>query len=148
DELSARQHAFGYSFEDLRHVMTPMASAGQDAIWSMGDDTPIAPLSRLPQSLYAYVRQRFAQVTNPAIDPLREELVMSLVMYLGRRGSLLAQRPGRRTLLRIEHPVLLAEEMAALRRAGGSEITTLSAAWEAAAGPAELERALEKLAGD
>jgi glutamate synthase (NADPH/NADH) large chain/glutamate synthase (ferredoxin) len=119
----------------------------------MGDDTPIAPLSRLPQSLYTYVRQRFAQVTNPAIDPLREELVMSLVMYLGRRGSLLAQRPGGRTLLRVEHPVLLAEEMAAMRRAGGSgggggELTTLSAVWEAAAGPAELLRALETLSRD
>src|SRR5467141_2436568 len=148
DELAARQHAFGYTHEDLRYVLAPMAAEARDAIWSMGDDTPIAPLSRVPQSLYAYVRQRFAQVTNPAIDPLREELVMSLVMYLGRRGSLLAQRPGRRTLLRMEHPVLLAEEMAALRRAGGSEITTLSAVWEAAAGPAELERALEKLARD
>src|SRR5258705_13461724 len=73
---------------------------------------------------------------------------MSLVMYLGRRGSLLAQRPGRRTLLRLEHPVLLAEEMAALRHAGGAELTTLSAVWEAAAGPAELERALEALARD
>ncbi|HEX9217380.1 MAG TPA: glutamate synthase large subunit, partial [Gemmatimonadales bacterium] len=147
DELSARQHAFGYSHEDLRYVISPMAAEGRDAIWSMGDDTPIAPLSRLPQSLYAYVRQRFAQVTNPAIDPLREELVMSLVMYLGRRGSVLAQRPGGggRTLLRLDHPVLLAEEMAALRRAGGAEITTLSAVWEAAAGPEELSRALETL---
>src|SRR6266436_3019086 len=140
DELTARQHAFGYSHEDLRYVISPMAAEGRDAIWSMGDDTPIAPLSRLPQSLYSYVRQRFAQVTNPAIDPLREELVMSLVMYLGRRGSVLAQRPGGRTLLRIEHPVLLAEEMAALRRTGGggggggggSDLTTLSAVWEAA----------------
>jgi len=148
DELTARQHAFGYSHEDLRYVMAPMAAEGRDAIWSMGDDTPIAPLSRVPQSLYAYVRQRFAQVTNPAIDPLREELVMSLVMYLGRRGSLLAQRPGGRTLLRIEHPVLLAEEMAALRRAGGSELATLSAVWEAAAGPDELARALETLSRD
>ena len=148
EELTARQHAFGYGHEDLRYVITPMATEGRDAIWSMGDDTPIAPLSRLPQSLYSYLRQRFAQVTNPAIDPLREELVMSLVMYLGRRGSLLAQRPGGRTLLRIEHPVLLAEEMAALRRAGGSELTTLSAVWEAAAGPEELSRAVERLSRD
>src|SRR5204862_2836802 len=132
-----------YSHEDLKFVIAPMAAEAKDAIWSMGDDTPIAPLSKLPQSVYAYVRQRFAQVTNPAIDPLREELVMSLVMYLGRRGSLLAQRPGRRTLRRVEHPVLLAEEMAALRHAGGAELPTLSAVWEAAAGPAEPERALE-----
>jgi len=148
EELTARQHAFGYSHEDLRYVISPMAAEGKDAVWSMGDDTPIAPLSRLPQSVYAYVRQRFAQVTNPAIDPLREERVMSLVMYLGRRGSLLAQRPGAKTLLRLEHPVLVAEEMAALRRAGGAELTTLSATWEAAAGPEELARALEKLAQD
>src|SRR6266446_6438658 len=148
DELTARQHAFGYSHEDLRYVISPMAAEGRDAIWSMGDDTPIAPLSRRPQSLYAYVRQRFAQVTNPAIDPLREELVMSLVMYLGRRGSVLAQRPGGKSLLRIEHPVLLAGEMAALRRAGGAELTTLSAVWEAAAGPEELARALETLSRD
>jgi glutamate synthase (NADPH/NADH) large chain/glutamate synthase (ferredoxin) len=148
DELTARQHAFGYSHEDLRYVLTPMAAAGHDAIWSMGDDTPIAPLSSKPQNVYAYLRQRFAQVTNPAIDPLREELVMSLVMYLGRRGSLLAQRPGGRTLLRLEHPILLAEEMAALRRAGGAELVTLSAVWEAAAGPAELARALETLSRD
>src|SRR2546430_6667609 len=71
---------------------------------------------------------------------------MSLVMYLGRRGSLLAQRPGGRTLLRLEHPVLLAEDMAALRRAGGSDLATLGAVWEAAAGPAELARALDTLA--
>ena len=148
EELTARQHAFGYAHEDLRYVINPMATAGQDAIWSMGDDTPIAPLSRLPQSVYAYVRQRFAQVTNPAIDPLREDLVMSLVMYLGRRGSLLAQRPGGRTLLRVEHPVLLAEDMAALRRAGGPDLVTLSAVWEAAAGPQELARALDVLARD
>src|SRR6185436_5549788 len=122
EELTARQHAFGYSHEDLRYVISPMAAEGKDAIWSMGDDTPIAPL--------------------------REERVMSLVMYLGRRGSLLAQRPGGKTLLRIEHPILLAEEMAALRRAGGAEVTTLSATWEAAAGPEELSRALEKLAQD
>jgi glutamate synthase (ferredoxin) len=148
EELTARQQAFGYSHEDLKFVISPMSAEGKDAIWSMGDDTPIAPLSRLPQSVYAYVRQRFAQVTNPAIDPLREERVMSLVMYLGRRGSLLAQRPGGKTLLRLEHPVLLAEDMAALRRAGGAQLTTLSATWDAAAGPAELERALEQLAGD
>jgi glutamate synthase (ferredoxin) len=148
DELTAREHAFGYSHEDLRYVLTPMAAAGQDAIWSMGDDTPIAPLSTKPQSVYAYLRQRFAQVTNPAIDPLREARVMSLVMYLGRRGSLLAQRPGGRTLLRLEHPVLLADEMAALRRAGGAELVTLNAVWEAAAGPTELARALETLSND
>src|SRR5438046_2141233 len=92
-ERVARQVAFGWSFEDLRYVLEPMGSAGHDAVWSMGDDTPIPPLARIPPGLYAYLRQRFAQVTNPAIDPLRETLVMSLRMHIGRRGSLLADRP-------------------------------------------------------
>src|SRR5438128_7089167 len=80
-ERIARQLAFGWSFEDLRYVLEPMGSAGQDAVWSMGDDTPIPPLARVPPGQYVYLRQRFAQVTNPAIDPLRETLVMSLRMH-------------------------------------------------------------------
>ncbi|MBI1967267.1 MAG: glutamate synthase large subunit [Gemmatimonadetes bacterium] len=144
-DLARSLRAFGYSFEDLRYVLAAMAGTGQDAIWSMGDDTSIAPLSRVPQTLYAYFRQRFAQVTNPPIDPLREARVMSLVMYLGRRGSLLAQRPTARALLRLEHPVLLEEEMGALRRAAGFPVGTLSAVWEASSGAAGLVRALEAL---
>src|SRR2546421_259466 len=69
-ERVARQVAFGWSFEDLRYVLEPMGSAGHDAVWSMGDDTPIPPLARIPPGLYAYLRQRFAQVTNPALDGL------------------------------------------------------------------------------
>src|SRR2546425_12682846 len=91
-----------------------MGNAGQDAVWSMGDDTPIPPLSRLPQSAYAFLRQRFAQVTNPPIDPLREGLVMSLRMHLGRRGSLLVDRPTGLRLGRLAHPILLEAEMAGL----------------------------------
>src|SRR2546428_1997063 len=86
-ERVARQVAFGWSFEDLRYVLEPMGTAGHDAVWSMGDDTPIPPLARVPPGLYAYLRQRFAQVTNPAIDPLRETLVMSLRMHIGRPRS-------------------------------------------------------------
>ena len=144
-DLVRRQRAFGYGFEDLRLVLEPMASAGQDAIWSMGDDTPIAPLSRTGPSVYTYLRQRFAQVTNPAIDPLRESGVMSLVMYLGRRGSLLRQRPTAHPLLRVEHPILLDDEMAALRNAAGFLVATLSATWEAATGPDGLAPALDRL---
>ena len=144
-DLSRRQRAFGYGFEDLRLVLEPMAGEGRDAIWSMGDDTPIAPLSRTAPSVYAYLRQRFAQVTNPAIDPLREAGVMSLLMYLGRRGSLLGQRPTVHPLLRVEHPILLDDEMAALRRAPGFLVATLSATWEAATGPQGLAPALDRL---
>jgi len=118
-ERVARQLAFGWSFEDLRYVLEPMGTAGHDAVWSMGDDTPIPPLARVPPSLYAYLRQRFAQVTNPAIDPLRETLVMSLRMHLGRRGSLLTDRPAGLRLVRNEHPILLAAEIAAGGGGGG-----------------------------
>src|SRR5437870_8629256 len=137
----ARQLAFGWSFEDLRYVLEPMGSAGQDAVWSMGDDTPIPPLARVAPSLYGYLRQRFAQVTNPAIDPLRETLVMSLRMHLGRRGSLLADRPDGLRLVRNEHPILLREEMAALRATAGAQGVTLDATWSAAGASAESLRA-------
>src|SRR6059036_1136372 len=148
-ERVARQVAFGWSFEDLRYVLEPMGSAGQDPVWSMGDDTPIPPLARIPPGLYAYLRQRFAQVTNPAIDPLRETLVMSLRMHIGRRGSLLADRPAGLRLVRNEHPVLLAEEIAALRTGAGAQVITLDATWSASAsvggGPDALRTALDGL---
>ena len=159
-EVVLRQIAFGWSFEDLRYVVEPMGDAGQDPVWSMGDDTPIPPLSRTAPSLYAYFRQRFAQVTNPPIDPLRETLVMSLRMHLGRRGSLLSDRPsvgwraaaggagagGR--LVRNEHPILLEDEMAALRRGGvtgRAHAVTIAAVWSPACGPDGLRSALETL---
>src|SRR6266513_984863 len=146
-ERVARQVAFGWSFEDLRYVLEPMGSAGHDAVWSMGDDTPIPPLARIPPGLYAYLRQRFAQVTNPAIDPLRETLVMSLRMHIGRRGSLLADRPAGLRLVRNEHPVLLAEEIAALRTGAGAQVVTLDTTWSASAsvggGPDALRTALD-----
>jgi len=146
-ERVARQVAFGWSFEDLRYVLEPMGSAGHDAVWSMGDDTPIPPLARVPPGLYAYLRQRFAQVTNPAIDPLRETLVTSLRMHIGRRGSLLADRPAGLRLVRNEHPVLLADEIAALRAGAGAQVVTLDATWGVApgAGPDALRAALDGL---
>jgi len=147
-DLVPRQRAFGYGFEDLRHVLEPMASSGADAIWSMGDDTPIPPLSRTGPSVYAYVRQRFAQVTNPAIDPLRESGVMSLAMYLGRRGSLLTPRVPTQPLLRLVHPILLDREMAALRRTPGFLVGTMRAVWDSAAGPEGLAPALDRLCRD
>src|SRR5438128_8592729 len=148
-ERVARQVAFGWSFEDLRYVLEPMGGAGQDAVWSMGDDTPIPPLARIAPSLYVYLRQRFAQVTNPAIDPLRETLVMSLRMHIGRRGSLLADRPAGLRLVRNEHPVLLAEELMALRSGAGAQVVTLEATWSASGGggggPEALRTALDGL---
>ncbi|MGH7525071.1 MAG: glutamate synthase central domain-containing protein, partial [Gemmatimonadales bacterium] len=145
EELFRLQRAFGYGFEDLRLVLEPMGSSGADPVWSMGDDTPIPPLSAVPQSAYAYFRQRFAQVTNPPIDALRESMVMSLRMHLGRRGSPLLERPSYARMLRLEHPVLLAEEMAALHNVAGFSTVTLDAVWDASKGVDGLRPALTAL---
>jgi len=145
ESLLRLQRAFGYGAEDLRVVLEPMGSTGGDPVWSMGDDTPIPPLSAVPQSLYAYFRQRFAQVTNPPIDSLRESMVMSLRMHLGRRGSPLLERPSYARMLRLEHPILLAEEMAALRNVAGFSTVTLDAVWNPRRGPLGLRPALTAL---
>src|SRR2546427_6716280 len=111
----------------------------------MGDAPPIPPLSPLPKSVYASLRQRFAQVTTPPIDPLREGLVMSLRMHLGRRGSLLVDRPTGLRLVRLEHPVLLEAEMAALWNVAGVQAVTLPALWNPGGGPEGLRIALDQL---
>src|SRR5258707_9292741 len=87
--LLDRQQAFGYSQEDISILMTPMASTGEEAAGSMGNDTPISALSDRPKPLFTYFKQNFAQVTNPPIDPIREELVMSLGSIIGPRPNLL-----------------------------------------------------------
>ncbi|HEX6106609.1 MAG TPA: glutamate synthase large subunit [Gemmatimonadales bacterium] len=145
EELPRTQRAFGYGFEDLRLILEPMGSAGADPVWSMGDDTPIPPLAATAPGVYAYFRQRFAQVTNPPIDPLRESMVMSLRMHLGRRGSPLLERPSYARMLRLEHPVLLEEEMAALHNVPGFSTVTLDAVWDAAKGVDGLRPALTAL---
>ena len=88
-----RQRCFGYSDEDLRMLITPMAANGDEAVGSMGTDTPLACLSDQPQSLFNYFKQLFAQVTNPPIDPIRENMVMSLTSYIGTERNLLAETP-------------------------------------------------------
>ncbi len=113
-ELIQLQRAFGYSKEDVRMILTPMATDGKDAVWSMGDDTPLASLARSPRPVYAYFRQRFAQVTNPPIDPLRESCVVHLHTRLGPWAPLLdkhARIPG----LSLSSPYLSLEQVHALR---------------------------------
>jgi glutamate synthase (ferredoxin) len=88
EQLPVLWRAFGYTFEDVSKILEPMGADGKDPVWSMGDDTPLAVLSLKPRSLYNYFRQRFAQVTNPPIDSIREGVVMSLGTYLGRRRNL------------------------------------------------------------
>ena len=115
EEVRRLQHGFGYTGEDLKLVIAPMALEGKDATWSMGDDTPIAPLARTPRPLYGFFRQRFSQVTNPAIDPIRESVVISLRTRLGPWPHLLdkhAPLPG----LVLPSPFLSLGQMAALRQ--------------------------------
>ena len=115
DEITQLQRGFGYTREEVKMVVAPMALESKDAIWSMGDDTPIAPLARTPRPLYGFFRQRFAQVTNPAIDSLRESCVVSLRTRLGPWPHLLdkhAPLPG----LVLPSPFLSLGQMAALHQ--------------------------------
>ncbi|MGE5496436.1 MAG: glutamate synthase large subunit, partial [Syntrophothermus sp.] len=104
--LKERQLAFGYTFEDTKMLIRPMAVSGEEAIGSMGNDTPLAVMSRRPQLLYNYFKQHFAQVTNPPIDPIREEIVMSADILLGSEGNLLSEIPENCIRLRVTHPVI------------------------------------------
>lgn len=120
ENLLTRQQAFGYNQEDIKFQLLPMALDGQEAISSMGNDAPLAVLSAKNKSLYSYFRQLFAQVTNPPIDPIREDVVMSLVSFLGPRPNLLdinAVNPPIR--LELSQPILNAQQMARLRNIGG-----------------------------
>src|SRR5581483_10442712 len=102
--------------EDLKLVIAPMARDGKEAVWSMGDDTPVSALARVPRSLYTFFRQRFAQVTNPPIDPLREDLMMSLRTVLGRRPRLCGDDSSApATLLEVTSPVISEEELEGIR---------------------------------
>ena len=101
-----RQQVFGYSFEDLRVNIGPMALAGIQPVGSMGTDTPLAVLSEKPQLLYNYFKQLFAQVTNPPIDPIREELITSTLMRLGSEGNLLRPEPSNCHQIKLPHPIL------------------------------------------
>jgi glutamate synthase (NADPH/NADH) large chain len=114
EDLTALQRGFGYTKEDVKMILQPMAASGKDAVWSMGDDTPLAFLARSPRPLYAFFRQRFAQVTNPPIDSLRESVVVSLHTRLGPWSHLLdknAPLPG----ITLSSPFLSLGQMAALR---------------------------------
>ncbi|HWA59992.1 MAG TPA: glutamate synthase large subunit [Caulobacteraceae bacterium] len=150
DGLLDRQQAFGYTEEDLRFFLEPMSEQGDDPVGSMGTDTPLAVLSRRPKLLYDYFKQNFAQVTNPPIDPIREELVMSLVSMIGPRPNLLGRQAGTHKRLEVTQPVLTNADLEKIRSIaelldGAFRTQTLDATWPAADGAAGLEKALEKL---
>ena len=147
ETLLRRQRAYGYSEEDLRILLGPMGSRGEEPVGSMGTDTPLACLSDRPQPLFNYFKQLFAQVTNPPIDPIREELVMSLISYIGTERNILDEKPENCHTLRLPHPILSNRDLEKLRRVSSGDLlaTTLPALFRAADGEAGLRQALEDL---
>jgi glutamate synthase (NADPH/NADH) large chain len=116
DDAARLQQAFGYTEEDLKMLLSPMAAGGEEPVGSMGIDIPLAVLSDRPQLVYRYFKQQFAQVTNPPIDPIREEIVMSLVSSVGGEGNLLEETPQQCRMLQLDHPILTNDDVAKLRR--------------------------------
>ena len=155
-ELVRHQKAFGYAEEELEIIITPMITEAKEPVGSMGDDTPLAVLSKRPRLLYHYFKQLFAQVTNPPIDSLREELVMSLNTALGYRRNILEETPGHARLIKFSSPILAQQEIEWLKglteiKAEGSNgkpafiSAILPALFPAAEGAKGLETALERL---
>ncbi|NMG22352.1 glutamate synthase large subunit [Brasilonema bromeliae] len=146
ERLALLQHqvAFGYTTEDVEMVIQPMAMEGKEPTFCMGDDIPLAVLSEKSHLLYDYFKQRFAQVTNPAIDPLRESLVMSLKVELGERGNLLQPKPEYARRIKLDSPVLLEAELQAIKLSGFAT-AELSTRVEIAAGPQGLKAAVQSL---
>ena len=142
-----RQRAFGYTEEDLRILMAPMVEKGEEPIGSMGTDTPLACLSDRPQPLFNYFKQMFAQVTNPAIDPIREQLVMSLTSYIGTERNILEETALHCHTLKLDHPILTNFDLERLRRVNWGDFlaTTLPTLYDPAGGSQALEDALDEL---
>ena len=144
------QQAFGYTQEDLQFFLEPMATAGDDPIGSMGADTPIAVLSKKPKLLYNYFKQNFAQVTNPPIDPIREELVMSLVSMIGPRPNLLGRDAGAHKRLEVTQPVLTNADVEKIRSIselvdGAFRTATIDCTWPAVEGADGLSNAVQRI---
>jgi len=121
ERLLERQRLYDYTREDIDVLITPLAAEGKEPLGSMGDDTPLAVLSHRPQLLFNYFKQLFAQVTNPPIDPVREELVMSLTTYLGCQGNILSETPEHARMLKLRTPILTADDLAPIRATGKPE---------------------------
>jgi glutamate synthase (ferredoxin) len=138
------QTAFGYTIEDVEMIIEEMAASAKEPTFCMGDDIPLAVLSGRPHLLYDYFKQRFAQVTNPSIDPLREKLVMSLSMTLGERGNILVAKPEYAEKLLINSPVLSETDLETVRNSG-LQTATLSTLYPVTSGPDGLTAAVNKL---
>ncbi|MGB7371852.1 glutamate synthase large subunit [Erythrobacter sp.] len=148
--LLQRQQAFGYTQEDITRFLEPMAMGGEDPVGSMGTDTPIAVLSDRARLLYDYFKQNFAQVTNPPIDPIREELVMSLLSMIGPRPNLLGHDAGTHKRLEVEQPILTNEDLAKIRSVeasldGAFRCETIDITFDAASGVEGIELAIKEM---
>ena len=148
EQFDKHLRIFGYTREDVERTITPMATNGSEPIASMGNDTPLAVLSDRPQSLFNYFRQQFAQVTNPAIDPIREELVMSLTEYVGAVGmNILSPNESHCKMVRLPQPILTNRQLDILCniRYKGFNTIKLPMVFEASKGAEGLKEALDNL---
>ncbi|PAQ02772.1 glutamate synthase large subunit [Mesorhizobium mediterraneum] len=148
--LLDRQQAFGYSQEDTKLLMSPMATTGQEAVGSMGTDTPISAMSDRSKLLYTYFKQNFAQVTNPPIDPIREELVMSLVSFIGPRPNIFdLVGNSRRKRLEVRQPILTNGDLEKIRSIGHTEdrfdTKTIDITYASNEGAAGMQGAIDRL---
>ena len=149
-DLLIQQKRFGYSAEDLSIILQPMAKTGAEPLGSMGNDAALAVLSDKPQPLFNYFKQLFAQVTNPPIDPIREELVMSLTTYIGNHGNILEETPEQAHLIKIPRPVVTEDEIRRFENIGDKSFKAkvLKMQFPIGGNGEVLEEALQKLAGD
>lgn len=147
ERILFRQKLFGYTREDLHVIIEPMASTGYEPVGSMGADTPLAIFSDKDPLLYSYFKQLFSQVTNPAIDPVREELVMSLMTFIGNPGNILTELPGHSRLIKLLHPILSNDDLVRLQHldAEGFKSRILPMGFPAGGAGGGLARALEEL---
>ncbi len=147
EERQTRQQMFGYTLEDLRILMPPMGLSGKEALGSMGDDTPLAVLSDQPRLLYDYFKQLFAQVTNPPLDAIREELVTAIYSNLGTEQDLLKETPEHCRQLRLDQPILTDEDLAKIRNMDmdGLRAKTLPMVYDVAGDGQSMKEAIESL---
>ncbi|MGF1560908.1 MAG: glutamate synthase large subunit [Geminicoccaceae bacterium] len=145
DELRRRQNLFAQTVEDMELILAPMVLDAKEALGSMGDDTPMAVLSKRYRGLHHYFRQQFSQVTNPPIDPLREWGVMSLKTRYGNLGNVYAEDPSQTTILQLQSPLLLHRDMIALRNYFGDKVVEIDCTFAAGNGPGALHHALERV---
>jgi glutamate synthase domain-containing protein 2/glutamate synthase domain-containing protein 1/glutamate synthase domain-containing protein 3 len=145
--LRTRQRAFGFSQEDLRVLLTPMARDGAEPVGSMGNDLSLAVLSEQAPPLFSYFKQLFAQVTNPPIDPIREEIVMSLATSLGSERNLFEETPEHAHKLVLDQPILLNRELETLRHVSHDVFAarTINTTWSLETGAAGMAEALERI---